>query len=486
MWFNFLDEVKIMNIDKSYFLTSNKSLFDETLKEFSTKSYQSASLNTIIQASHYNKGSFYYRFNDKFDLYISLINHVYSLQVDFIEKIIKMASSRAHISEILVYLFESQAYLYRINPSYLSLLIKFDSESDDFIKSVNNVTIPSLISTFISYLSSFQVQYMNANKVDYEVMLAIIENCYYNIAYILNFDFSQSKIVKLSEMILSMLQNPSQTAPLNNQSFEEKILRSTEDNLSVSIQEGLSLLIIEPRMNLSGKHQNERSYLFKQTKHKFDNKQKLSLLIRIKNVIQSLIHANTFKSGRQKLAFYAKLNKNEAVFTSFIVNNDLFEYLNDPYYRFSSDQRIIYHFLINLIKKEPILYLDHTIERLTDNVREVFLEFLHRLSDNHYTLVIYSSHFYNLLPIVDDVIFTNKNHILKMVSSEQLIAKYGKSTILIHYLDHGIEKTAAFNQESLNKDYLNNILLNYPIKSIQTHTQCPDEIYKLETGVTLS
>lgn len=73
-----------------------------------------------------------------------------------------------------------------------------------------------------------------------------------------------------------------------------------------------------------------------------------------------------------------------------------------------------------------------------------------------------------------------------MVSSEQLIAKYGKSTILIHYLDHGIEKTAAFNQESLNKDYLNNILLNYPIKSIQTHTQCPDEIYKLETGVTLS
>ena len=347
MWFNYLDEVEIMNIDKSYFLTSNKSLFDETLKEFSTKSYQSASLNTIIQMSHYNKGSFYYRFNDKFDLYIALINHVYSMQVDFIEKIIRMASSKAHISEILVFLFESQAYLYRINPLYLSLLIKFDSESDEFIKSVNEVTIPSLISTFISYLSSFQVQYMNASKDDYEVMLAIIENCYYNIAYILNYDFTQSKLVKLSQMILSMFQNPIQTTPLFNQSFEEKILRSMDENVSVSIQEGLSLLIIESSVYLSRKHQDDRSYIFNQKKPIIENKTRLPLFMRIKNVIQSLIHANTFKSGRQKLAFYAKLNNNEAVFTSLIANNDLFESLNDPYYRFSSDQRIIYHFLIN-------------------------------------------------------------------------------------------------------------------------------------------
>ncbi len=53
-------------------LDGNPALCDAALDEFSAKSYQESSLNDIIKAAGMNKGSFYYRFYDKLDLYLSL------------------------------------------------------------------------------------------------------------------------------------------------------------------------------------------------------------------------------------------------------------------------------------------------------------------------------------------------------------------------------------------------------------------------------
>ena len=54
-------------------LNVNSELFEAALTCFSTQSYGEASLNDIIKTSGLNKGSFYYRFYDKLDLYLSLI-----------------------------------------------------------------------------------------------------------------------------------------------------------------------------------------------------------------------------------------------------------------------------------------------------------------------------------------------------------------------------------------------------------------------------
>ncbi len=57
-------------------LIKNDDLYHAALDEFSEKSYHEASLNDILKAVKMNKGSFYYRFYDKMDLYLSLFHRV--------------------------------------------------------------------------------------------------------------------------------------------------------------------------------------------------------------------------------------------------------------------------------------------------------------------------------------------------------------------------------------------------------------------------
>jgi len=57
-------------------LETNRLLLESTLDEFSKCSYNEASLNEIIKRADMRKGSFYYRFYDKKDLYLSLFYYI--------------------------------------------------------------------------------------------------------------------------------------------------------------------------------------------------------------------------------------------------------------------------------------------------------------------------------------------------------------------------------------------------------------------------
>ncbi len=57
-------------------LLTNDSLYNAALDEFARKSFNEASLNDILKAVKMNKGSFYYRFYDKMDLYLSIFHRI--------------------------------------------------------------------------------------------------------------------------------------------------------------------------------------------------------------------------------------------------------------------------------------------------------------------------------------------------------------------------------------------------------------------------
>lgn len=57
-------------------LNGNTALREAALDIFPTHSFGEASLNDIIKAAGMNKGSFYYRFYDKMDLYLSLFQRL--------------------------------------------------------------------------------------------------------------------------------------------------------------------------------------------------------------------------------------------------------------------------------------------------------------------------------------------------------------------------------------------------------------------------
>ena len=57
-------------------LDESPALYDAALMEFAAHSFRDASLNDILKAAGMNKGSFYYRFRDKMELYLSLLYRV--------------------------------------------------------------------------------------------------------------------------------------------------------------------------------------------------------------------------------------------------------------------------------------------------------------------------------------------------------------------------------------------------------------------------
>jgi len=57
-------------------LDQSQALYEATLMEFAAHSFSDASLNEILKAAGMNKGSFYYRFQDKMELYLSLLYRV--------------------------------------------------------------------------------------------------------------------------------------------------------------------------------------------------------------------------------------------------------------------------------------------------------------------------------------------------------------------------------------------------------------------------
>lgn len=61
-------------------------LLKAALDEFSSKSYDTASLNTIIKNAKISKGTFYYHFKDKEELYLYLIKSAFYEKWDFINK----------------------------------------------------------------------------------------------------------------------------------------------------------------------------------------------------------------------------------------------------------------------------------------------------------------------------------------------------------------------------------------------------------------
>jgi AcrR family transcriptional regulator len=73
----------VINISDKKFKNRQK-LLDAALKEFSSTSYESASLNNILKAAALSKGSFYYHFKNKEDLYLALLKQSFEEKWSFI------------------------------------------------------------------------------------------------------------------------------------------------------------------------------------------------------------------------------------------------------------------------------------------------------------------------------------------------------------------------------------------------------------------
>lgn len=106
-------------------------VIEAALEEFTTYSYEEASLNRIIKCAGISKGSFYYRYETKYDIYRHLLKEGMKLKWAFIRK--EMARSpqpgkHDDIYAIFLYQAEIGVRFAKSNPRYHKLAKMFSSE----------------------------------------------------------------------------------------------------------------------------------------------------------------------------------------------------------------------------------------------------------------------------------------------------------------------------------------------------------------------
>lgn len=84
---NTASQIKWLAENRRNPLDESPVLYDAALGEFCSKSFKDASLNGILQAAGLNKGSFYYRFYDKLDLYLSMLYKIGLEKLAFFETV---------------------------------------------------------------------------------------------------------------------------------------------------------------------------------------------------------------------------------------------------------------------------------------------------------------------------------------------------------------------------------------------------------------
>lgn len=145
--------------DRTYLLKQNEALFQATLSEFSAKPYDVASTNVIIKESSYNKGSFYYRFKAKEDIYYALIDYVFTKSIALFHKDGLKLSNQTDPEKIIDLLFRYTKSLYDEDPRFFELLVRIHHESKTLKQAILNNCIESFQLRTINRLREVLIHY---------------------------------------------------------------------------------------------------------------------------------------------------------------------------------------------------------------------------------------------------------------------------------------------------------------------------------------
>ncbi len=211
--------------DRTYLLRQNEALYAATLDEFSSKCYELASTNEIIKNSNYNKGSFYYRFKTKDDIYFALIDYVYTTQVSLFNNQNIKLNNLTDIEEIIRLMFTQLKQLYIIDPRYIDLLNMIYKESPQFNDYIRQNCVESQFERFVMKLEIIMRKSYSQKETD--TFLDLLTFSYHNI----NIDFDYEFDSYVNNVIHFLLKcHETKTNRISKTKFE---LSDIESNFTV-------------------------------------------------------------------------------------------------------------------------------------------------------------------------------------------------------------------------------------------------------------
>jgi ABC-type multidrug transport system ATPase subunit len=480
--------------DNTYFLKSNKNLFDATLLEFSEKSYDVASLNTIIKQSDFNKGSFYYRFNDKFDLYSALMADIFLKQSEAIDLILKMSSSNYDLRKVLETLFGSQYDIWMENKLYLDVLKNFSEESELLKGQIYQACGKPLIKWVLDDFSIKYDEIFHNPQIQKSLFLRILESYYYRTHSFFLDGFSKENLSILIDYVLYGFLHDNRNKSnllldINRVSYTYRHTHHGIEEVSLKIFENEIISLVGPHLSGKSTLMNILIGNLNPDMGKIMVVEKKNAQMRDddneKQAIMTFSRINSRKSCRQNLALYAKLYQSTINLNDLLIEFGLAPMSDIRLAKLSEFNQLLTRILCTYIANPKVIVIDDVFSAFVDSEIIILLSLLSKCRLRGSSVVMMCSHMREALSISDRIGFIVLGRLVRVIETQALKKKYASRKILVKYLDGGIERITLISIDDLQKEEFKNIAKNHHIVSMDTLKVLPDEIFKIENGVDL-
>ena len=424
-------------LDKTQLLLENEELFQATLGEFAENNYKQASTNEIIKKSKINRGSFYYRFNNKEELFIALIDHIFVEQIALFNKRKINLLTEKSLENIIFELFYNLYELYNFDNNYYKVIINHLQDSDSLLL-IDKSTIEPLKHRIFKVLE----QFTNIDKFEY--IKIIINSVYHQFPkFLLNSYNVEDELKSFVNFILStdekknILDNHT-NINLKDIEFNDEItyFLSPVKNINVNINDRYTSI-------------NDAFVNYKET-----NKSLFSLvgisILSFKSTVLKLVR-KSLKDVRYLLGF---------------LNLEILEYLEKNYIF----KRLIMTSLLFTVKEEPNISINLSEIPLNEKEKHLFLSLiLPILSKTSKILIIDTS--FKTKTLIDTFYILDEGLNIKRINT-LIVQKILDNQIEIQYLDSNVvnyyyQSLDDFIINGLNKSIdFNNIISINTIKDI--------------------
>jgi AcrR family transcriptional regulator len=182
-------------------------LFDATLTEFSENSFDQASLNNIIKASGSNKGSFYYRFSDKTDLYLCLIDKIAEDKANyFAAKVSSLEFPEDFFEQFRLLCSLGMEYAMH-EPRYFKLWRAYLAEKPEIKQAVKEAFPTDSFDTFHVLIHKAYEKGQFEKSFSKSFLITIIELLLNNVDALLNQDMTQDEVLKAVDELIMLMKN---------------------------------------------------------------------------------------------------------------------------------------------------------------------------------------------------------------------------------------------------------------------------------------
>ncbi len=401
--------------DKSYLLKKEEKLFEATLNEFSTKNFELASTNEIIKKANYNKGSFYYRFKTKEELYFALIDYVYTVQISLFNAHSERMSDLNTPQGIIDSIWHNLREVYAADIRYYNFISKIELERSELRQEISNNCIESLFDRSVRRLR----QVIDNLDIDMDMIIKSYKHFY------IDFPFNTDEIadVLLTRYILGLKKN----AYINNKENKSFLLTDLPTNPSYIITNAFPVDSSTDNIFVSNILKESRSFI--DNVHQTMKIRKIDL----KNIIMSGISRN--------LRDYSYLEK----MINLPFSNKSFHLLD------LSEQTILIMVYLTLIGTEKIILDITNIFRLTSQIKLVFDELLPMMAKTSKIIVLDSEIFISESNVNNIYRISSENDIVK-INPDILYELPFESYTVSYFNDSGQQVLKRIKKDKFNFD----------------------------------